>query len=792
MKFSEQWLREWVNPPISSEELLAQLTIVGLEVDGAEPVAPPLDGIIVARVTSLSPHPNADKLRIVELDTGSGQQSVVCGARNVREGGSFALATLGTVLPDGMKLKPVKLRGVESSGMLCSTRELGLADSADGLLELPDDAVPGTPLYDYLKLDDFSIDVDLTPNRGDCFCIAGIAREVGAKNRCIPEWPSLVAVKDAVSTRFPIHLDAPEDCPHYAGRVIANIDATARTPLWMEERLRRCGLRAIHPVVDVTNYVMLELGQPMHAFDLDRLDGAIHVRHAVSGEQLTLLDEQALELQAGSLVIADESGPLALAGVMGGAKSGVVEKTRSLFLESAYFVPERLSGVARSYGLHTDSSLRFERGVDPELQERAMERATALLVDIVGGEPGPIIEQRVPRYLPERPAIHLRAERIERLLGLKVADADVLDILERLEMEVVVLEDGWRVTAPSFRFDIALEADLIEEVARLVGYDHIPSTRISLGFARNDRDEAVVGLSRQRQVLVERGYQEAISYSFVDPTLQSRIDPDLKPLALANPISKELSVMRTSLWPGLLQALAYNRKRQQPRVRLFESGLVFRPQSDGSLLQEKRLGGVIAGPLEPMQWGSPEQTVDFYDLKGDVEALLHLGVGGGEYTFVPATHPGLHPGQSAEIRRGEQTVGMLGGLHPEIARKLKIGGEVFLFELSLAEIGEGRLPRSVELSRYPAVSRDIAISLDEDIAAERVLSCVRKAAPESLMNLELFDVYRGEGVDSGKKSLALGLIFQDVSRTLDDTEVDGGLEAIVCALEEQLGALLRS
>ncbi len=792
MKFSEQWLREWVNPPVSSEELLAQLTIVGLEVDGAEPVAPSLDGVIVARVTALSPHPNADKLRIVELDTGSDPQSVVCGAHNVRDGRCFPLATLGTVMPDGMKLKPVKLRGVASSGMLCSARELGLADSADGLLELPDDAVPGTPLSEYLKLDDVSIDVDLTPNRGDCFCIAGIGREVGAKNHCTAEWPVLSAVKEAVSTRFPVHLDAPEDCPHYVGRVIANIDATARTPLWMEERLRRSGLRAIHPVVDVTNYVMLELGQPMHAFDLDRLEGAIHVRRATSGERLTLLDEQELELQAGSLVIADESGPLALAGIMGGAQSGVVVGTRTLFLESAYFVPERLSGVARSYGLHTDSSLRFERGVDPELQERAMERATALLMEIVGGEPGPIIEQRVPRYLPERPAIHLRAERIERLLGLKVADTEVVDILKRLEMQVLTLEDGWRVTAPSFRFDIALEADLIEEIARLVGYDHIPSTRINLGFASDARDEAMVGLPRQRQVLVERGYQEAISYSFVDPALQSRIDPELQPLALANPISTELSVMRTSLWPGLLQALAYNRKRQQPRVRLFESGLVFRPQADGSLLQEKRLGGIIAGPLEPLQWGSSERMVDFYDLKGDVEALLLLGGGDEEYAFFPASHPGLHPGQSAEIRKGEQTVGMLGGLHPEIARKLKIGGEVFLFELRLAEIGKGRLPRSLELSRYPAVSRDIAISLDENVSAERVLSCVRKAAPESLMNLELFDVYRGEGIDSEKKSLALGLTFQDVSRTLDDTEVDGGLKAIVCALEEQLGALLRS
>ncbi len=792
MKFSEQWLREWVNPQVSSEELLAQLTIVGLEVDGAEPVAPPLDGVIVARVSSLAAHPNADKLRIVELDTGSGQQSVVCGAHNVREGGCFPLATLGTVLPDGTKLKPVKLRGVESSGMLCSARELGLAESADGLLELPDDAVAGTSIADYLKLDDFSIDVDLTPNRGDCFSIAGIAREVGAKNRCIPDGPALRTVKEAVSTRFPVHLDAPEDCPRYVGRVIANIDATARTPLWMEERLRRSGLRAIHPVVDVTNYVMLELGQPMHAFDLDRLDGAIRVRRAAAGERLVLLDEQELELQAGSLLIADEAGPLALAGIMGGAHSGVVEGTRNLFLESAYFAPERLSGVARRYGLHTDSSLRFERGVDPELQERAMERATSLLLDIVGGEPGPIIEQQVPRYLPQRPAIHLRAKRIERLLGLKVTDAEVLDILQRLEMEVEVLEDGWRVTAPSFRFDIALEADLIEEIARLVGYDHIPSTRISLGHIRNEQDEATVGLPRQRQVLVERGYQEAISYSFVDPALQSRIDPELDALALANPISTELSVMRTSLWPGLLQALAYNRKRQQPRVRLFESGLVFRPQSDGSLLQEKRLGGIIAGPLEPVQWGLAERAVDFYDLKGDVEALLGLGMHADEYAFSPAHHPGLHPGQSAEIRVGERIVGTLGGLHPEIARNLKIGGEVFLFELRLSEIGSGHLPRSVELSRYPAVSRDIAIILDENIPAERVLACVRKAAPGSLMNLELFDVYRGEGVDSEKKSLALGLTFQDVSRTLDDAEVDGGLKAIVCALEEQLGALLRS
>jgi len=791
MKFSEQWLRGWVNPQVSRDELVARLSMAGLEVDSVTPVAGAFSGVVVGEILSTEPHPDADKLRVCQVSNGSETFQVVCGAPNARPGIRIPFAMLGAVLGEDFKIKKAKLRGVESFGMLCSAAELKISEENDGLLELPADAPLGQDIRTYLNLDDAGIEVDLTPNRGDCLSLAGLAREVGALYGVPVARPSITAVLPVHDEVRPVEVLAPQACPRYLGRVVRNVDLSRPTPAWMVERLRRSDVRAIDPAVDVTNYVMLELGQPMHAFDLAEIHGGIRVRMAEEGEKLVLLDGQEVGLRADTLVIADHQRALAIAGVMGGEHSGVATGTRDLFLESAFFDTIAIAGKARSYGLHTDASHRFERGVDWQLAREAMERATALLLEIVGGEPGPIVEVADQSSLPQVAPITLRAERIEQMLGLRMEAAEVERLLVALGLKVGGGAAGeWQVEVPSHRFDISLEVDLIEELGRLHGYDNLPVRYPQARLAPQARAEARGELPVLRRLLVARGYQEAITYSFIDPKLFELFTPGVEPLTLANPISADMAAMRASLWPGLAKALQYNLNRQQSRVRLFESGLRFVGQL-GDLKQEPVLAGAITGSRLPESWSHGRGAVDFYDAKADVEALLAAVGAADEYHFVGGEHPALHPGQTARIEREGRLVGFLGALHPELGKALGLDQPVFLFELVLAEIAAGRLPVFRELSRFPEVRRDLALIVNSETAAEAVLQAIREAAGEYLSDLRLFDVYQGKGIDPQRKSLAVGLTWQHPSRTLNDDEVNTTTQNILTSLEERFNATLR-
>ncbi|HEB87196.1 MAG TPA: phenylalanine--tRNA ligase subunit beta [Gammaproteobacteria bacterium] len=793
MKFSEKWLREWVNPDIDTETLAHQLTMAGLEVDAIEPVAAEFEKVVVAGVLSVEAHPDADRLHICKVNVGDHNPlSIVCGAANVRAGLKVPAALVGAKLPGGLKIKKSKLRGVSSHGMLCSSQELGLAERADGLMELPPEAPVGIDIREYLKLDDVSIELGLTPNRGDCLSIAGIAREVGGLNRMKPTPPVISETASEIEDVLPVKLEAGADCPRYVGRIIRDINPAAITPLWLQEKLRRSGLRSLGPVVDVTNFILLELGQPMHAFDLEKLAGEVIVRHAKEGESLILLDGRQIKLQPGSLLIADSAAPLALAGIMGGVDSAVGDETRDIFLESAYFNPLAIAGRARHYGLHTDSSHRFERGVSFELQRDAMERATALLLDIAGGRPGPVIEQIKEKDLPLRAPVVLREARIQRVLGVKVAGEEVLEILTGLDMVVEPIDGGWHVTPPAFRFDIELEVDLIEEIGRIHGYDNLPESRPQIRLQMQPSSETRISMSKIRQVLVQRGYFEAITYSFVDPKMQTLLDPEHEPLTLLNPISSDLSVMRTSLWPGLVQAVIYNLNRQQNRLSLFESGLKFVMQ-DTELQQKMMIAGALTGDAWPSQWSMESRKADYYDIKAHVEALLTLGGNIEDVEFRVEVHPTLHPGQSAAIyhRQSGNLLGHIGALHPEIEQTLGLNQRVFVFELALDYVQEGQIPVFSPLSRFPAIRRDIAVMVDEAVESQKVHDCILQNGSKRLQNVELFDVYVGEGIDSGRKSLALGLTLQDLSRTLTDSEVDSEICNVVSALGAEFGATLR-
>ncbi len=795
MKFSEKWLREWVDPAVTSAELCEQLTMAGLEVEACEPVAPPFSGIVVGEVETLAPHPQADRLQICRVNIGAaGTLSIVCGAQNVRLGMKVPTACIGALLPAGMRIKKTRLRGVESQGMLCSAKELGLAETAEGLMALPPEALPGTDVRQLLDLDDQAIELGLTPNRSDCLSVAGIAREVAVLNRCELTAPATAVPTASHKAVFAIEVLQPAVCPRYVGCVVRGINPRAVTPLWMQERLRRSGLRSISPVVDISNYVMLELGQPMHAFDLDRLSGGIQVRFARPGEKITLLDEQQLAMTADTLVIADHHQAVAMAGIMGGLESAVDEGTENLFLESAFFTPEAIAGRARQYGLHTDSSHRFERGVDYELPARAMARALSLLLEIVGGESGPIMETASQAHLPAYQAVSLRAERVERLLGIRVASDEIADILARLGFGLNEQSaDSWAVAVPSSRFDISIEADLIEEIARIYGFHRLPETRPMVRMKIAAHDQARRDRQRLRQVLVDRGYQEVITYSFVDARLQQLLDPEISPLALANPISPDTAVMRTSLWTGLLQALAYNMNRQQRRVRLFEWGSKFLP-CEGGHREPQVLAGVVSGAVCPEQWGSDERPVDFFDVKGDLEVLLAiLGQDREAVSFGSEDpHPALHPGQTARLcSPAGDCLGWLGALHPRVCRALQLEQNVLVFELNFNMIVGQGTPQFRELSKFPAVRRDLAIVVGEAVTAGALQSCIRETAGEELRQLQLFDVFRGKGIDSGKKSLALGLTLQAFSRTLTDSEIDVLIERVLQQLQQRFGATLR-
>ena len=808
MKISEQWLREWVNPDLNTAELGHKLTMAGLEVDAIEPVAPAHSGVVVGRILSAEKHPDADKLQVCQVDVGALSDEplqIVCGAKNARKDLLVACAMINAVLPGDFKIKKSKLRGVQSFGMLCSEKELGLADSADGIMELPADAPIGTSINDYLQLNDVSIELGVTPNRGDCFSMAGIARETGVITQQTVNSVEITEQVATIDDTINIHIEAKEACPRYAGRIIKNINTKAETPLWMQEKLRRCGSRSISPLVDITNYVMIELGQPMHAFDLSKIQGGITVRMATAGEKLTLLDGQEISLNADNLVISDDNQALALAGIMGGESSAVSDDTRDILLESAFFAPDKIIGKARSHGLHTDSSHRFERGVSPQLQVQAIERATQLILDIAGGEVGAIAEQCSAEYIPKASTILLKKEKITRVLGIVIDDKTVKDVLKRLEMNVLDCEDGWLVTAPAFRFDIEYDVDLVEEIGRIYGYDNLPMTLPHGSVEMAACSEDHINESKVKDLLVNLGYQEAITYSFVEPKIQKLITPDNPGIRLSNPISEDLSEMRTSLWPGLIGALVYNQNRQQNRIRLFEMGSRFVPvgavqtkteQSETDLLQEVMIAGIINGSAFPEQWGEKTRAIDFFDLKADVEALLSLGGDLLSYRFVAEKHSALHPGQSARIYKDNQAVGWMGTLHPSVAKSMDVKSTCILFELDFGAISAAKVPNFKILSKFPAIRRDIAIIVGEDVESSAIINCIRQTtqktlSQESNVAVELFDVYIGEGVGAGKKSLAVSLTLQEQSRTLKDDEIETLIHAVLSDLEQQYGAKLR-
>jgi len=789
MKISQNWLHEWVNPQTDLEEFCATITMAGLEVDSIEPAAGEFTKIVVARVISVEKHPDADKLNVCKVDAGGEELQIVCGASNVRKGLVVACATIGAVLPGDFKIKKSKLRGVESFGMLCSEKEMGLAEQAEGLMELPDDAPVGTDIREYLQLNDTIIEVDLTPNRADCLSVAGVAREVATLYKSDINEIETTKVPVGIDDSFAVSVTATQECPRYTGRVIRDVNTRAVTPLWMVEKLRRAGIRSLGPCVDVTNFVMLELGQPMHAFDLDVLKGGIQVRMAKPGEKITLLDGKEIETTENTLLIADKEKALALAGIMGGENSGVADNTRHIFLESAHFNPLAIAGKAREYGLHTDSSHRFERGVDPELPMKALERASQLLIDICGGKAGPVVDQTSNADLPSREPVQLRLERINRMLGIEFEAVEVESILTRLGMLLEKTNEGWKVTPPSYRFDIAIEADLIEEIIRIHGYNNIPRKLPTYQPTMKPLVEAEVGLQHIKDILVERGYHEAISYSFVDPKWQAAIDPNLPPVKLANPISSDLSVMRTSIWPGLLRAMQHNLNRQQPRVRLFETGLTFVKQ-EGELVQNAKISGAITGTQVSEQWSADERKIDFFDAKSDLEAILSPA-GLKDIHFEKAQHLALHPGQSAQIFKKNQAIGWIGALHPNTRKNLDIDPPVYVFEVDQQAVLEGAVPAFKPLSKFPEVRRDLAILVKQEIAVEELVKSIKSVTSEIFQEIMLFDVYTGTGIEDGLKSVALGLILQGFSSTLTEVDVEKEINKIITVLNDRYGATLR-
>ncbi len=793
MKFSEQWLRTWVNPAASSAELMERLTMAGLEIEGYEAVAPAFNKVLVGEVVSLEKHPDADKLRVCQVNVGAENLlNIVCGAANVAANQRVAVAVDGAVLPNDFKIKKSKLRGVVSEGMICSIKELGLAETSDGIWVLPADAPIGQDLRSYLQLDDLTIELKITPNRADCLGISGIAREVGVLTQTQVNPVACNAVPATHSEKFPVQLVASQECPRYLGRIIKGVNNRLSTPLWMQERLRRSGLRCLSPIVDITNYVLLELGQPMHAFDLAKLKGGIVVRLAQANESLTLLDGQKVKLDDKTLVIADQQNALAMAGVMGGLDSSVTLDTSDIFLESAFFSPVQLAGCARRYGLNTDSAYRFERGVDFQLQRAAMERATALVLEIVGGQAGEIVEVVETAHLPTIEPVTLRAARIERMLGLNLDAALVSDILQRLGMNFTtnITAEGviWQVQPPSFRFDIRIEADLIEELARIYGYNTLPQRAplINLQMQAYQRRP----LSQLQTILTQRGYQEVITYSFVEAQLLEKLNPNVPSLTLANPIASDMSVMRTTLWAGLLNTVSYNQKRQQTRVRLFETGLRF-VKTETGIEQTPMLAGVVSGSAFAEQWGEKARAVDFFDVKADVEALLNL-LGLETCHFVAETHPALHPGQSAAIYWGQQKIGMMGALHPQWLQNLDLTAPIYLFELEVEPLLVLTTSKAKEISKYPSIRRDLAIVLNQEISSAQLIEVTKKNVDSDLLQeLFLFDVYQGKGVETTKKSIAMGLIFQAKSRNLTESEIETQIERLLSSLAKELNAELR-
>jgi len=791
MKIVESWLREWVDPDLKTDELAHLLTMLGLEVDDMTTEGEGLDGVVIAEVVEVARHPDADRLSVCSVSTGDDETiDVVCGAPNVAQGMKSPLAVPGLTLPNGVNLRKAKIRGVTSNGMLCSAIELGLGDESDGIIALPADAPVGMSLREYLSLPDAVIDLDLTPNRGDCFSILGIAREIAAKTGCDLHVAEVGPIESTSEEILPVEIPLPAGCPSFAGRLIRNIDPTATSPFWMVERLRRAGLRGISPVVDITNYVMLELGQPLHAYDAALVRGPIRPRMAKKGEKVTLLDENTVSPDSDTLVIADDSGAIGLAGIMGGLSTAVSEQTTDVFFEAAFWPQEFMAGRARSYGMHTDASLRFERGVDPEGQARAVERATELLLQISGGDAGPLVHQVSKAHLPAAEEIHLRRARVTLLLGAELDDKMIVGILRRLGLEVGEVDNGWSVISPSFRFDIRSEVDLIEEIVRMHGYDEVPEKTEVAQSPLQTVTETFVDLERVSDTLIARDYDEAITYSFIDANADAAFSGNVSELVLSNPISSEMSVMRASLLPGLVAAVASNVSRQRERVRLFEIGKSFH----GSLKDPQeivRLAAVACGPALPEQWGSSAQAIDFFDIKSDVEAILELGGDEGDFSFEVAGYPALQPGQTANVLRDDTVIGYVGKLHPRVAKTLELKRDAFVFELDVAKALASAVPVAKPISRFPAIRRDVAVIVDDKITGDELVKTAASAAPDLISNVRIFDIYKGPGIEAGLKSVAISLILQETSRTLTDDDADAAQAAAVQKLRDEYGAELR-
>jgi phenylalanyl-tRNA synthetase beta chain len=791
MKIAESWLREWVDPDLKTEELGHQLTMLGHEVDGIELEGVGIADVVIAEVVECGKHPDADKLSVCKVSDGGPELfDIVCGAPNVRQGMKTPLAKPGVKLPNGMKLRKAKIRGVVSNGMLCSAVELGLGDESDGIMDLPVDAEVGKPLVEFLDLPDAVIDLDLTPNRGDCFSVLGIARDVSALTGAALKDANIEVIEATIKNTHPVELVEPAGCPRFAGRVVKGIDPAAKSPFWLVERLRRAGLRGISPVVDITNYVMLELGQPLHAYDAARLQGPIRPRLAKTGEKVTLLDEKEVELRDDTVIITDDSGPIGIAGMMGGLSTAVSDETTDVFFEAAFWPQDFMAGRARNYGMHTDASLRFERGVDPEGQARAVERATELLLEISGGDAGPLVVESSEEHLPKRATITLRKRRLAHLLGLAIDDAEVTRILESLQLVVTITDEGWDVTPPSHRFDIEYEVDLIEEVARIHGYDSIPETTLAAQSPLETVTESRIEIERAAATLIGRDYQEIVTYSFIDPVANKKFAGSESELVLSNPISSELSVMRTSLWPGLVAAAAANLARQQDRVRFFEASRSYHGTLDAHE-EVVRLAGLVTGPVVAEQWGSKAQSVDFFDIKADVEALLGLAGDVSDVRFAAVEHPALQPGQAAEIFRGDELIGVVGKLHPRLAKDYDLKKAVYVFELDAEKALASKAPLATSISKFPAIRRDIAVVVDDKVSAAELVIAVAEAAPKLIRDVRIFDIYKGERIEAGRKSVAIGLILQETSRTLTDDDADTAMAAAVAKLEDKFAAELR-
>jgi phenylalanyl-tRNA synthetase beta chain len=784
MKISIQWLRDWVDVDDDIGAFAHVLTMAGLEVEGNQPAGPQLPGVIVAEVTSVERHPDAEKLHVCRVNTGSETVQIVCGATNVRAGMKAALAQIGATLPDGTQIKKAKLRNVDSFGMLCSARELGLSEDSAGLIELPETCTLGASVVDALALNDRILEINLTPNRGDCMSIAGVAREAAAISGKVLHPPTIKPVREQIDDRFPVTLAATQACTRFAGRVIRGIKADQPSPWWLRERLRRAGLRPISLLVDVTNYVMLELGQPMHAYDLSKLHGGITARMARTGETLALLDGRTIPLADDILVIADQQSVLGMAGVMGGEASGIGSGTTDVFLEAAHFVPDAIAGRGRRFGIVTDASQRFERGVDPLLPSLAIEHATQLIAEYGGGTPGPA--ELAGLAVQASPPIALRYERVMKVLGVELLIEDVGTHLQRLGMQVQQDGAALAVTPPSWRFDIKIEEDLIEEVGRLHGYNNIPAVDADIAQQLGRQTEAAISSERAADLLIDRGYQEAITYSFIDPQWQELFSPGQTSRKLLNPISAELADMRLSLWPGLALAARDNLRRQQSRVRLFEVGRCYTADSEVEVVAGLALGSAFAE-----QWDIPQRKIDFYDVKADIETALRLSNQGQAFTFSVATHPALHPGQTARILRGSTPVGWLGALHPDVTKKMDLTYPTYVFELSVQAALAARLPESVDISRFPSIRRDLAVIVDEPIQFDALALVVRDAAGALLQDISVLSVYRGPQLDKGKKSIALGLHLQDTSRTLTDQDADRVITQVIHQIGNKLGGGIR-